>query len=112
VPLRATFEFESAVVADCVSKSTLRAAVHEFLLTRPGQVRYWPSFEMVRWLGGHAGRVFGTDDDSPFHVSMDVVNAAMDAFLKIYGNEDLHAVAERMAGPSSAGRGMPISAIR
>ena len=52
VPLSGTTEFGSAVVADCVSKSTLRVACHEVASaqTTP-DVIYWPSFEIVRWLG-------------------------------------------------------------
>ena len=31
VPLKATFERQSAIVADCISKSTLRVAAHEIM---------------------------------------------------------------------------------
>ena len=32
VPLGSTFEFSSAIVADCLSKSVLRESIHEALL--------------------------------------------------------------------------------
>lgn len=53
IPLRATFEPMSCFVADCISKSTLRVAIDEVMRGRPEGVSYWPSFEIVRWLGGH-----------------------------------------------------------
>lgn len=48
VPLMGTVELGNTIVADCVSKATLRAALHEVLQETPGQVLYWPSFEVVR----------------------------------------------------------------
>jgi hypothetical protein len=81
VPLGGTFEFESAIVADCVSKSVLRASSHEALLTcgDPRPV-YFPSFEIVRWIGGHAGNAFG-DDGLPRHVSREYVKEIIASFL-------------------------------
>lgn len=82
VPLKGTLEMRSAVVADSVSKSTLRVAAHEVTTELAGQVIYWPSFEMVRWYGGHAGRVFGNDDESAFHVSQDLIARILSAFIR------------------------------
>ena len=53
VTLTATFRGTSAMVADCASKCTLRAVVEELMAIAPADVYYWPSFEMVRWLGSH-----------------------------------------------------------
>lgn len=83
VPLRASFEYRSAVVADCVSKSTLRVVVDMLVRERGGPaLLYWPSFEMVRWVSGHRGRVFGVDDDSPAHISFDLVAEIVGAFTR------------------------------
>lgn len=82
VPLSATFEMESAIVADCVSKSTLRAAAHEFMRDAGPDVTYWPSFEIVRWLSGHIGRVFGTEDGSNHHVSDALVAMIVELFIE------------------------------
>jgi hypothetical protein len=49
----------------------------------PG-VHYWPAFEIVRWLSGHAGVMYGNDDDNPRHVSQKVVQTIIDLFLKYY----------------------------
>lgn len=91
VPLRATFERPSAVIADCVSKSTLRVAAHEFLESDAGRgVIYWPSFEIVRWLGGHVSRaLFGTDDESPLHPDDAVVRLIMQKFVETFGDTEV-----------------------
>ncbi len=89
VPLKATFEFASAFTADCISKSTLRVAAAELIRERHPNVYYWPSFEMVRWFGGHVGPVFGEDDGSPFHVNEAVINRILFTFLRVFGHADL-----------------------
>lgn len=85
VPMNGVFNMPSAVQADCLSKSTLRVAVHEFL-ARAADTRiiYWPSFEIVRWLSGHVGRFYGTDDDYSVHVSEEVVAFIMSAFVDTF----------------------------
>ena len=81
VPLGSTFEFSSAIVADCVSKSILRAAIHETLLAcGDSKTMYFPSFEIVRWVGSHAGNAFG-DDGLPRHISKEYVKHIIASFL-------------------------------
>lgn len=81
VPLGSTFEFSSAIVADCISKSILRAAIHETLLScGDGKTIYFPSFEIVRWVGSHAGNAFG-DDGLPRHISREYVKQIIASFL-------------------------------
>jgi hypothetical protein len=81
VPLGSTFEFSSAIVADCISKSVLRAAIHEALQACTGNKPiYFPSFEIVRWAGGHAGNAFG-DDGLPRHISKEYVKQIIASFL-------------------------------
>ncbi len=87
VPLSGTSELSSAVIADCVSKSTLRVACHEFMtLQDAGDVLYWPSFEIVRWLGAHFGpdqpHIYGDEDANTRHVSSWVVKLIIDLFLE------------------------------
>lgn len=89
VPLKATFERPSAIVADCISKSTLRVAAHEFQKIEGDSIIYWPSFEIVRWCGGHLAQVFGNDDGSPFHVSHEVVDTIIDSFIRTFGTSEL-----------------------
>ena len=81
VPLGITFEFSSAIVADCLSKSILRAAVHETLVAcGDSKTMYFPSFEIVRWVGAHAGNAFG-DDGLPRHISKEYVKHIIASFL-------------------------------
>lgn len=89
VPLAATFEMASAIQADCVSKSVLRVAANEFVKLNLPDVIYWPSFEMVRWFGGHVGQVFGTDDGCNFHVGDKLVSQIVEAFLNRFSIEPM-----------------------
>ena len=82
VPLNRSPGFESSVAADCISKSTLRVAVHNYLAKQPDNVFYWPSFEIVRWLGAHLPPVFGEDDGLLRHVNQSMVNVITTLFLK------------------------------
>ena len=104
VPLGATTEFRSAVIADCISKSTLRVACHEFQMSEhAADLVYWPSFEMVRWLGPHFGPehplVYGAEDGNTRHVSDWVVKLIMELFLECHseGADPLTGDAPEMA---------------
>ena len=82
VPLNRSPGFESTVAADCISKSTLRVAVHNYLAKQPDNVFYWPSFEIVRWLGAHLQPVFGEEDGLLRHVNQSMVDVIAKLFLK------------------------------
>jgi hypothetical protein len=87
VPLSGTTELSSAIMADCISKSTLRLACHEalFSLADP-RLHYWPSFEIVRWITPHLSPdhppAFGVEDGNSRHVSDWLVEAIIDLFLE------------------------------
>ncbi len=82
VPLKVTFERKSAVLADCLSKSTLRLAAEEVVASDRENILYWPSFEIVKWLGGHVGPFYGVDDGAAWHVSAKVVRLITDMFVE------------------------------
>ena len=86
VPLSATNEHDSAITADALSKSTLRLACEEAVIAHAGDgVVYWPSFEMVRWLGAHYGPdhpAYAGDDDNTRHVSGWLVDLIVEFFLE------------------------------
>lgn len=84
VPLNRAFGEPSALVADCLSKSTLRVAIAEVMGSARSNVSYWPSFEIVRWLGSHLPPVFGVDDGLSRHVSQDLVDLIVRLFMKYY----------------------------
>jgi hypothetical protein len=80
VPLFATTEMPSALMADCVSKSVLRAAVHE-VVSADRTLIYFPAFEIVRWLSAYTNtHIFGEDDRSSRHVSNWVVDFIVSSF--------------------------------
>jgi len=87
VPLKATLEMSSVIQADAISKSTLRVAVHEIMQREILGLSYWPSFEIVRWLGIYFEETFGGDDGRSRHVSGKVVDVIIRLFLEYYGNE-------------------------
>ncbi len=85
VPLGATFRGISCMTADAVSKSTLRVALDRVMATGPAGVYYWPSFEVVRWAGGHLDwRAYGIPDNKPHHVSRYLVAKIIDAFVEAF----------------------------
>ena len=70
----------TAVEIDCVSKSTIRTALYEFLnkesSLQDNNLHYLPSFEIVRWVAPNTGiEVFGAEDASSRHVSNKILNA-------------------------------------
>lgn len=84
VPLKATFEDRSCVAADCVSKSTLRVAIDQTMRAGLPRVSYWPSFEIVRWLGSHMTTAMFGEDGSVRHVNRHAVKLIVDAFMRHY----------------------------
>jgi hypothetical protein len=86
VPLAATFRDISCVTADCVSKSTLRVAIDSVLARNLEGVYYWPSFEVVRWLGPHLPwPAYGFDHDrNSRHPTAYLVALIMDAFIESF----------------------------
>jgi tetratricopeptide (TPR) repeat protein len=93
VPLTATFEYESAIEADCVSKSTLRVAVDEVLRTNVKRLIYWPSFEIVRWLGCYVPGMYGAEDGSTIHISESAIYLIVDLFINRLSGGTLFATA-------------------
>jgi hypothetical protein len=83
VPLTTTLEPRSSMEADCLSKSTLRVAVDQIVATTP-RCLYWPSFEIVRWLGAYVPKMYGEEDGTTGHVSEWAVEMIMRLFMQFY----------------------------
>lgn len=81
VPLLATFERHSAVIADCLSKSVLRVAINEVMNDKIDAVYYWPSFEAVRWLAPHIGKFYGSDDGVSRHINENIISDIISVFV-------------------------------
>lgn len=84
VPLAGMPGVSSAPVADCLSKSTLRLACEQALAGAQADTHYWPSFEMIRWLGPHlpSRDVYGGDDGDSRHVADWMVDLIVRLFLE------------------------------
>jgi tetratricopeptide (TPR) repeat protein len=89
VPLFATFEYDSAVIADCVSKSTLRVAIDLVMKKGRSNIHYWPAFEIVRWLGVYDGHMYGSQDGTSRHVSEHAIQSVVRAFVLRHGDESV-----------------------
>ncbi|PPR46055.1 MAG: hypothetical protein CFH16_00079 [Alphaproteobacteria bacterium MarineAlpha5_Bin6] len=77
----------NAIEIDCVSKSTIRAALYEVLLSSKAlldkKVFYLPSYEIVRWIAPVASvPIFGVEDAASRHVSNIVLNSVCDFIYK------------------------------
>jgi hypothetical protein len=84
IPLKATQTGVSCFTADCLSKSILRLAIDQVISKGNPGVAYWPSFEIVRWLGSHVGfSMFGEDGNSR-HVNRQAVELILSAFVESY----------------------------
>lgn len=94
-------DFPSAFAADCVSKSVMRTAAHYIETDRIPNLWYWPSFEMVRWLGGHTAPVYGVDDDNPRHVSQARVDMIVRLFIENFGDIELRRRLETADGDAA-----------
>jgi hypothetical protein len=89
VPLNATFVGRPTIVSDCVSKSTLRVALDQFFREiNPSDCYYWPSFEMVRWVGSHVDFPTLWEDNTPRHVKRSIVEIIIKNFIKKFFVKD------------------------
>lgn len=73
----------NAIEIDCVSKSTIRTALNEVLLSKnilsDKKVFYLPSYEIVRWIAPVSSvPIFGVEDAASRHVSNIVLNSVCD----------------------------------
>ena len=85
IPIIASFEFESCVQADCLSKSIMRVVAHE-VTNNSGieNIFYWPSFEIFRWAGSNSSSYYSVDDGAAWHVSESKVAGTVDAFIDLF----------------------------
>lgn len=86
IPAEMALDYASPVIADCVSKSMLRAAVHEAMRTDQS-LHYWPSFEFFRWVSGHSPRAFFGQDGKVRHANRDLVEIVIGRFLEWHGHQ-------------------------
>lgn len=86
----AVTSIRSAIELDCISKSTIRAALASFMeiygQEQDPRVLYFPSYEIVRWVGSMMNYpLFGAEDAASRHVSEQVLEAVYQTFLRRHG---------------------------
>jgi tetratricopeptide (TPR) repeat protein len=87
VPLIASFEYASAVQADCLSKSTMRLVAHEVVNgSNLSNILYWPSLEVFRWAGSNSSSYYAADDGAAYHVSEEKVAGTVRAFVEMFSS--------------------------
>ncbi len=85
VPLKGTFRSIASLSADCVSKSVLRVAIDQVMSDGREGVYYWPSFEIVKWVGPNlTWPAYGLDDGKTRHVTRKLVTEIVDAFVETF----------------------------
>lgn len=83
VPLNATFTDRPTMIGDCVSKSILRVSLDQFFnKNKHNNVYYWPSFEMVRWVGAHTDIPTLYEDNTTRHVNNNIVKIIISNFVE------------------------------
>ncbi len=100
-------KLKSAVEVDCVSKSRLRSALHEVMVSERATyplVYYFPSFEIVRWVAPMLELpVFGLNDAASRHVSLPILDAVCSLFLQKFLRLDASAK-EKRSEPDETGK--------
>jgi GSCFA family len=85
VPLKGTFGGISCLSADAVSTSILRVALDTVMAGRYPSVHYWPSYEIVKWVGAHVSwPAYGLDDEKSRHVTRRLISQIVDAFVEAF----------------------------
>lgn len=82
IPLKVSIGHPSPFFQDCLSKSILRVGIDLAMASSAANISYWPSFEIVRWLGGHIGPFFGGIDNR--HPTKAIVDLITRLFIEKY----------------------------
>jgi len=104
VPLLATFREISCLTADCVSKSVLRVALDQVMSDRLPGTYYWPSFEIVKWVGATLPWSAYGEGGSTRDVNRRLITHIIDAFVTAYYTP---AAVESMRASRSQGQAAP-----
>jgi hypothetical protein len=84
IPLANSVLHPSVMAQDCVSKSRLRVAIDDLMDEGIENLFYWPSFEIVRWLGGHMGPFLGAGGADQRHVDPAILDLITSLFIESF----------------------------
>jgi hypothetical protein len=96
VPL-ANSRHPSVMGEDCLSKSTLRVAIATLMEEEIPDVYYWPSFEVIRWLGSHVGSFFTQDNR---HIDPGIIDLITELFIEKFFDAEASAQPLKTASTS------------
>ena len=88
VPLLASYRDISCLTADCVSKSVLRVALDRVTAEDLEAVYYWPSFEIVKWIGPNLPWPAYGEGGKSRDVNRRLITAIIDAFIETFYTPD------------------------
>ena len=82
VPVNVIFADGESITRDCISKSTLRLPIESVVTKREQRdIKYFPSFEIVKWLATMNMKPIGQDDSNMAHVADTLVESIVHAFI-------------------------------
>lgn len=84
IPLLVSATDYPPIASNAISKATLRVAIHQTMRLNIPHVYYWPSYEIVEWLGRHKGPIWGTEDGDLRHVDTKVTAAIAAMFSEAF----------------------------
>jgi hypothetical protein len=84
VPLLFSLTDYPVIPSNLISKATLRIAIHEIMEQGHDGVFYWPSYEIVDWIGKHIGLLWGQEGNDLRHLQPTVVDEIMRSFSNHY----------------------------
>jgi hypothetical protein len=74
----------SAIAGNIISKSTLRVALHEIFGRNIDGVFYWPSYEIVEWVGKYISLLWGQGENDLRHLQPEFIDAITKRFIEAY----------------------------
>jgi hypothetical protein len=84
VPLLLSMTDYPPVPSNVISKSVIRSALHDVMERKFENVHYWPSYEIVDWMGKYTGPIWGQKGNDLRHLEPDIIDGIMRKFSKIY----------------------------
>lgn len=84
IPLMASITPYPPVASNTISKATLRLALHEVMERQHPHVYYWPSYEIVEWVGKYVRILWGQDDNDLRHLQPSFIDQIMRKFSALY----------------------------
>jgi len=101
VPLLASFRDISCLTADCVSKSVLRVSLDQVMNERRESVYYWPSFEIVKWVGANLPFSAYAAEGKARDVNRELVATIIDMFIEAFYTPASCAAMSRTPSPQA-----------